>query len=229
MNRTVFWVGALALLALAARPSRAESIAWAYDWSKSTDAIAGDAGNTGGVSFTSFKGVLAGDQSIHATTMAAFISTSAAKPDTYSGEAYHMVLNLTDQASGQAGQLTFTGHLFGSVSLTGGAKLTNTFETPLTESLTLGGHLFTVTIGPFFAPKVANGGSDGFIDASVEVGGHGGTGAPPPPPPPSDPDAPPPKPSPTPEPASLVLACAALPLLALLRRPRGRGPTPLPA
>jgi hypothetical protein len=227
VNRIVFWVGALALLALAARPVRAESIAWAYDWSKSTDAIAGDAGNTGGVSFTSFKGVLAGDQSIHATTMAAFISASAVKPDTYSGEAYHMVLDLTDQASGQSGQLTFTGRLFGSVSVAGGAKLTNTFETPLTESLKLGANLYTVTIGPFFAPKAANGGSDGFIDASVRIGAAGPL--PPPPPPLTDPDQPPPTGGHTPEPASLVLACAALPLVALLRRPRGRGPTPAPA
>jgi len=221
VNRTAFCFGALALLALAVRPAWADPIPWAYDWSKSTNAISGDAGNTGGVSFTSFSGVLAGDQSIHATTVAAFLSQTPTKADTYSGEAYHMVLDLTDKTSGQSGELTFTGHLFGSVALTG-ASLTNTFDTPVTQTLTLGGNLYTVTIGPFIAPKKVNAGSDGFIDASVSVGGT--VGLPPPPPPP-----PPPTGGHTPEPASLVLACAALPLLALLRRPGRRRPPLSPA
>jgi hypothetical protein len=216
MQRTaLLTAAAAACLALTAPAARADSIPWAYDWSKSTNSVAGNAGNTGGVSFTSFSGVLAGDQSVHATTIAAFISQSAKKADTYSGQAYHMVLDLTDKASSQSGEVTFTGHLFGSVSLTGGASLTNTFDSPLTQALKLGGNLYTVTIGPFIAPKVVNAGSDGRIDASVNVASAGS--APPPPPAEPAPPAPPARPAPpaprvdsTPEPSGLVLAGLAL-------------------
>src|SRR5262249_20146472 len=71
-----------------------------------------------------------------------------------------------------------TGALDGTMTA-GGAAITNTFTGATTQSLTLGGHLFTVAIGPYKAPGAPDGTPDGTIQAHVAVSDAGP--APPPP------------------------------------------------
>lgn len=109
---------------------------------------------------------------------------------------YAVSLTLTDQASGDSGSLTFRGNLSGTA--TNGSdqvNLTNTFLGPTSQTLFLGQHQYTVTIGPFVPPgplTYPQGWSehisqqDGSISVKVAVA--------------------------TPEPFSLTLACLGLPL-----------------
>jgi hypothetical protein len=109
---------------------------------------------------------------------------------------------LRDDASGASGSLTFRGNLSGSINLlqgVGNAGITNTTLGPTTQSLTLGGNLYTVTIGSFVPPGIPNdpngvAGPTGSISASIAVQ---------------------PATNSTPEPSSLVLACLGLPSLGL--------------
>jgi hypothetical protein len=188
MQRIAFLLTAAAAAAFLFAPAaaRADPI-WSYDWSKSTNSVVGDPGNNGSVNLTSFSGTLTGNQSIHATTISAVISPTASQPDHYTSDLYSLVIDLTDQASGKTGELTFTGHLSGTVSPSGPVSLTNVFDSPTTQTIKIGANDYTVTIGPFVSPTGLNATQDGKIDATVQV----------------TPDVPVDR---TPEPSGLVLA-----------------------
>ncbi|HEY7154824.1 MAG TPA: PEP-CTERM sorting domain-containing protein [Gemmataceae bacterium] len=79
-------------------------------------------------------------------------------------------------------------------------NLTNTFLGSTTQTLTLGGNLYTVTIGPFVEPTSDEKGS---ISASITVQPTTAINS-------------------APEPSSLMLACLGLPSLGLARRFRRR-------
>jgi hypothetical protein len=110
---------------------------------------------------------------------------------------YALSLVLTDLASGASGSLTFSGNLSGSVGLDQ-VNLTNTFLGPTTQTLTLGGKRYTVTVGPLVLPGPLTlpqgdreyiSGQDGSISVHVGVA--------------------------TPEPSTLMVACLGLPSLGL--------------
>jgi hypothetical protein len=203
------------ILLSAAAMSRADMIQWSYDWSKSTNTAIGKDGTGGaggGVAFTSLSGAVSGNSTIVASNLSTFSAASVGIPDTLSGVPYHMVLDLTDKASGQQGVLTFNGLLSGSLSAKG-ANITNQFLSPLTQDLQLGGHDYRVSIGPYSAPGPPDSVNRGAISASVAIDPTSGTGGGGGNPPPVDK---------SPEPASFLLAAAALPALALLRARRRR-------
>ncbi len=62
----------------------------------------------------------------------------------------------------------FSGKLFGTLTANS-AVITSTFNTPVTVAQTVGGNLYTVTIGPFSAPSGPNSTNVGSIGAPVDV------------------------------------------------------------
>jgi hypothetical protein len=211
--RRAAWMTALLLL-LGASPARADFMNWSYSWKL-----------TAGPTFTSSNSnvsvALANGASQGAATLpAAAISASSASPTTDSFNAsYGLSLSIKDNPSGNAGTLTWNGQISGTVG-PGTSTLQNTFSAPLTESLTLAGHIYKVTLEPSPANIPApNSNTRALIDAQVAVsdastggggntggtgntgGGTGKTGG-----------GPGPQVSSTPEPSSLLLAGCALSL-----------------
>lgn len=121
------------------------------------------------------------------------LTSSSATDDAFNAP-YTIIMNLTDDASSASGQLTFTGTLTGTArgGATPQANINNTFDNPQTQSITLGGVEYVVTIGPYVPPGPQGSGQRGSIGAHVTA---------------------------IPEPGSLaLLGAGALPLVGLLRR-----------
>lgn len=146
-------------------------------------------------------------------TLDALVIAAAADPDrmttpTFGGPSanYSLSLALHDDASESSGSLTFRGNLSGSIRPDNSVNLKNTFLGSTTQTLRLGGNLYTVKIGPFVSPTYLGDLGDGSISASIALQ-------------PADHSAP--------EPSSLVLACLGLPPLGLAgwlrRRHRRKG------
>jgi hypothetical protein len=84
-------------------------------------------------------------------------SASPSHPDQFH-TGFSLTLQLRDAASGAIGTLTFSGTINGTMTWSG-ANLTATFSSPTTQKLTLGKHVYTVTLphtirptGPLNAP-----------------------------------------------------------------------------
>src|SRR5262249_46365754 len=67
-----------------------------------------------------------------------------------------------------SGLFVFSGKLFGTLTADS-AVLSSTFNAPVTLSRAVGGHLYTVTIGPFSGPSGPNSDNVGSIGAHVDV------------------------------------------------------------
>lgn len=179
----------LALLLLAGSPAWAGFVGWDYAWTPSSLVVAADSGGTGGISMTLQAQAHAdGTSDIIATNLRTFSSAPRTIPDTVAKGTYNLMLSLTDTASGQSGTATFTGYFSGSFSTTS-ANVQNTFTGDTTETLTLGGHKYKITIGPYAPPGPPSAANAGTISAHVDVDEDGGDGGN------------------TPEPSTLVLSC----------------------
>ena len=180
----------LALLLLAGSPAWAGFVGWDYAWTPSSLVVAADSGGTGGISMTLQAQAHAdGTSDIIATNLRTFSSAPRTIPDSVAQGNYNLTLSLTDTASGQQGSVSFTGYFKGTFSTTS-SEVQNTFTGPTSQTLTLGGHKFTVTIGPYAPPGPPSAANAGTISAHVDVdqdtGNNGGD---------------------TPEPSTLVLSC----------------------
>jgi hypothetical protein len=199
-----------ALLLLSAKTqSRADFMDWSYHWSISPGPVLSS--GTGSVALTLARDG-SGASSIPAATVTTSSSATNAAPDAYK-VGYNLMLQLKDSHSNKSGTLVFHGLLSGMVSATS-SHLTNSFSSPTTERLLLGGHLYSVTINPSLMTLAPPGSSVlPQIDALVRVTNPTGrTIGPPTPqvqgPPPSV--GPPVPAQSTPEPSSLVLGMLAL-------------------
>src|SRR5262245_16847043 len=139
----------LALLLLAPGALRAETVNYSYSWSALPSTVINPPGATGSVLFAltpdgSTSSTL-NDPSPTVLPAANAQTTSSAganSPDKFD-VAYSLKLHLTEGAN--SGDLTFSGHITGN--LTGvSSTLVATFDSPVTRTLALGTHLFTVTI-----------------------------------------------------------------------------------
>jgi hypothetical protein len=117
-------------------------MSWSYHWSVSPAAVLSS--GTGSVALALAQDG-SGASSIQAATVTTSSSATNAAPDVYK-VGYNLTLQLQDNQSHQSGDLTFHGLLSGTVSATS-SHLTNSFSDP-TEKLTLGGHLYSVTLNP---------------------------------------------------------------------------------
>ncbi|HTU20882.1 MAG TPA: PEP-CTERM sorting domain-containing protein [Gemmataceae bacterium] len=195
---------------LAGARAQAEPIRWSLSGvsigSEVVESRNFDLNGTIGIGYTTWQSPIIGtfSESVAIATLRTFSVAPAQDTLLFGGPSgnYSLNLALTDLASGASGSLTFRGNLSGTVSLNQ-VDLTNTFLGPTTQTLTLGGHQYTVTIGPFVPPGPLTRNysyvgtptyfsePDGSISVTVQVT--------------------------TPEPSSLMLACLGLPLFGLSR------------
>jgi hypothetical protein len=145
-------LGLLAVPALlaAGATARADYIPWSYLFSASPNPVTSDDGAasvtfapTSGQESLSFNGLPAASLSAAGPTDAAFTDRG-----------YTFSMHLTDLASGASADLSWTGALSGSSPF----NLENKIPNP-NQSVTLGQHDYTVTLGAFAPPTPGHAGS----------------------------------------------------------------------
>ena len=208
------------IAALGQSSARAELIDFSYQWSAIPSTVASGTGLVaitpepkGTGQFDTVAGTTAFIPSVAITTTS---SATDAAPDVYPGSGtgkFQLALSLTDAASGKTGTLTFGGSISGKLSAQTINTLTATFDTPLSQTLTLGSHQYSVAVDSFANLPKPGATANVFLSAGVNV--TNGNGPPPPPPPPPTAN--------TPEPSSLVLGGVALVGFAARRWTRKKG------
>jgi hypothetical protein len=190
---------ALVVGMLATSSARAEPI-WSYR-APSNESIKSD-GAAAGLTFpnTGYT-TWAGDRKVLATSVVAWSLANADSPDAVGRLPYTFAVELLDDASGQAGSVSFGGVLDGAIWKTG-ASLTNTFTGPTSRTLDLGDHRYTVAVDAFESPLGFGTTKAGSITADVTVTTLGDPADPPPAPraDPQDPEG-----VHTPEPGTIAL------------------------
>src|SRR5262249_16402798 len=177
MMRTPLRTVALALAAclLAAVPVRAGNIKWNYNWTPvipSADGagkflVQSDNGQSQ-VQLSNDPMVIAENSTyVPATNLPTISHTSPQNPDTVTNANYKLQMTITDQDSGLTGSFFLTGHLDGTLAQ-GTSIIRNTFTGPLTQSLQIGNHLYTLDFTsnennptPYAPPGVPGGGIAG--------------------------------------------------------------------
>jgi hypothetical protein len=168
MSWNRLFAAGLAALSLAASSARADQIAWSYSWEPSAMSLASDAG-AGNILLTAESTKSAsGDSDTVATNLHVSSSASSHTPEQFSHAAYSLSLSLTDAASHLSGTLTFTGFFTGTISAST-SNLANTFTGELTQQLSLGNHVYTVTIDRYSAPGPPGATNGGSISAHVKA------------------------------------------------------------
>jgi hypothetical protein len=158
------------LLLAESNGARAELIQWSYSWSRSPVQVHADSPGTGYISLSNGSGLksAAGNSFLTATNLDAHSTATDSNPDVFTNKTYTLSLFLQDHDSGNTGTVTFTGEFNGTLSANN-SNVTNTFIGPTTQTLLLGEHLYTVTIGPFVAPGPTGADASGSIGARAEV------------------------------------------------------------
>jgi hypothetical protein len=148
---------------------------WTYSVSRDPNLmpggiVASDAPGTGGVSFTQeLTKSASGSSDVVLSNLRVFSSATADHPETLvSGGNWGLTLTLTDTTSGQTGNVTFTGKLGGKFSAAE-SNVTTSFTSAVTQFLTLGSFLYTVTVGPYSPPGPPSATNAGSIAAHVDV------------------------------------------------------------
>ncbi len=141
-----------ALLFLGADQARADLIDFSYSWTPQPAVISSGTGivTVSAAADGSAQATL-GSPTATSIPGATLTTSSSAGIDNTPADSfnttYGLKLHLTDTASGQSGDLTFTAALQGTLTSTN-STLTSTFQGPLTQTLTLNGHIYSVTIDP---------------------------------------------------------------------------------
>lgn len=198
MKRSTTLVALAAMFAFAAA-APAAGIEWGYSVDRDRPAVEADVPGTGGITLTNelFRKA-AGDSDIVLTSLSTFSSASFEKPDTFTDAPYNLTVTLMDVASGETGNVTFSGRFTGVLSRAF-SQIGNEFQNLTEYDLKLGNNMYNIRLTTYVPPPVPGASNTGSIGAFVTVReGNGGE-----PPPPVD----------TPEPASLVLASLGLSFL----------------
>jgi hypothetical protein len=155
------------LLLLGAGELHADPIQWSYQWSNSPAEVKATTG-TGYISLTDETlHTVIGDTDLVATDLQAHSTAPVAQPDVFTAQGYSLNLYLQD-SSGANDTLTFTGQFDGTLTASS-SNIANTFTGQTTQSVTLGDHLYTVTISSYTPPGPTGEGSTGSIGAHAEV------------------------------------------------------------
>jgi hypothetical protein len=182
---------------------------WSYTSTSSVPGLAVGALSPSGGASVSLAGFNNGSAATSIPILAYITSTSLTNPIAFdpSTAKYTLGITVTDNATHDSGTLTFNGSVGGALSATT-STLSNSFA-PSSSSLTLDGHLYTVTIPSVaLAPPTS---PQQTIFATVRVSDGTGGGTPPTPT------------TNTPEPGGIALACMGITVhgsQALLRRLR---------
>src|SRR5712691_9445608 len=135
-------------LAICASPlvSRADFVPWSYNFTPSSLVVPADAPGTGGLDMTNEPTKNAdGTSDVVITNIRAFSSAPRNHPDLFTHANYGFKLVLTDLLSGQFSTLHFAGFFTGAISQTS-ANVHTTFTAPLSQSVVLGGHTYTINL-----------------------------------------------------------------------------------
>jgi len=160
---------AVALCLFGTGQARADFTPWNYNWTPSVSVLQSDTPGQASILFSNEPGGSAlGTTSIVAANMKTSSSADPSAPGTFTNAPYSLSLAILDQASGKAGNLTFSGTLNGAVS-SGSAILLNTYTSPETGSVQIGGHVYTVKIGPFAPPGPPSANISGSVSALATV------------------------------------------------------------
>jgi hypothetical protein len=205
---------AVTLLLLAGTSARADLLQWGYNWEPNSAKIAAN-GGSGYLSLTDTPSKSAsGNSNTIITNLRAFSTATSASPDVFTHANYSFTLQLQDLASQQTGSVTFSGFFKGT--LTGNsANIQIMPTTPTTETLTLGGNTYTVTLGTYSPPGPPGAANAGSLNAVISATAGSGGGII----------------SSAPEPSTLILASLAVPCLGLpgWRKRRNQTRTPIAA
>lgn len=157
------------LLLFGTSDAHAELIQWSYSWSRTPTQVAADSPGTGYIALTD-QGMqsAAGNSYLVATNLQAHSTATVQSPDVFTNKIYTLSLYLRDTTSGKSGTLSFTGELNGTLTADS-SNISNTFVGQTTQSLVLGGNLYTVTIGPYSAPGPTGAVNSGSIAARAQV------------------------------------------------------------
>ncbi len=152
--------------------AQADLVHWSYSWSRSPSEVLANAPGTSYVSLTSepVQNVV-GDSDIVSTNLRTVSNAPDGTPDHFTNKAYVLTLTLTDQASGQTGNISFSGVLNGTVSAHS-ANIANTFNNPTMQSIVLGNYKYTVTLPYYTPPGPPSSTNAGSISAHVMVTGE---------------------------------------------------------
>jgi hypothetical protein len=163
------YAAAIALCLLAGARARADFIDWQYNWTPSATKVLADNPTTGAILLTNEPGGEAVNNSfIVATNIKTASTADPSSLATFTNKPYSLALTILDVGSGTSGTLTFSGAFSGTVS-TKSALIANTFTGPLTQSVQLGNHLYTVKVGAFAPPGPPTANISGSISAMANV------------------------------------------------------------
>jgi hypothetical protein len=189
----------IALFCLSATAARADHIQWSYSWSRSPEQVFADGSTTSYVALTSESEVPAGGNTdVVAANLSVFSDAPDTAPAKFTDKPYTLTLTITDGDSNASNSLAFTGEFNGQVT-SDSSNVSISFTGQNTQSLTLGQHLYTVTMDAYAPPGPPGSTNVGSIGAHAIVAVQT-----------------------LPEPSSILLAAMALPGAGLFWRRRRR-------
>jgi hypothetical protein len=148
--------------------AQADVVDWRYNWTPSSPTIFADSGDSHIALTNEPTGAATGSSDIVATDITTFSDAPPDAPATFTHKAYSLKLTLTDGATHDTGSVVFAGEFNGKLSSLN-ANITNTFTSPTTQALELGGNHYTVKIGPYAPPAPPTAANSGSIAAHAEV------------------------------------------------------------
>jgi hypothetical protein len=150
-------VGAVLALGLLAGSARCSDVQWNYQWTPNTQfKIGATVGSSSDyiLATPENSGTIFGNATIGAVQLQTFSAAPLSNPAKFINAPYSLSLTIFDQASGKSGTLSFGGVFNGTLS-SQQANLGHSFTSLATQSITLGGNLYTVTldVAPPGGPK----------------------------------------------------------------------------
>jgi hypothetical protein len=165
-------VALVASVVVPAGQVRADYLNWTYSTTPSVPGVAtGSAGKPGGtVLLTDFTNQAGGAK---IPIIAYLTASSSSSPATFdpNKSAYTLKLTITDNATHDSGTLTFTGSVSGTLSAMS-STLVNSFV-PSPNTLTLDGHVYTVSIPPAALAEPTSPQENIFANVTVKDAGTG--------------------------------------------------------
>src|SRR5262249_16286344 len=154
MNKLVahFFTAVLASVAFAVGPAKADFVPWTYNFTPSQTSFAADVPGTGGLTLTNEPlNHAEGTSDVVITNIPTFSSAPRTNPDKFTHAEYTFTLVLKDDGSGQTATLKFGGFFTGSVSINS-ANILTTFTGLALQTVKLGGHTYSVSLGSYAPP-----------------------------------------------------------------------------
>jgi hypothetical protein len=153
-------------------PTRAGLVEWSYSTTPTTPTVTADGGLSDG--YVQLQGsslpLVAGSSNIVLASLSAFSTVDHNSPASFTNQPWAVNVTITDAASHQSATLTFSGTFSGTLS-SQSSLINNSFNSPTSQTVVLGGNTYIVTANSYVPPSVPNALNTGGIGASVSVSG----------------------------------------------------------